>query len=159
MRVTLRAMRFAAVLMTFALCGCTFGAPPATVSTGTSSASVTAIDVNLTASTPQSTAAGTSGGYAPAVVSVRVGALLQFVNRDGFAHTASSFGGATYPTSSPLAATALNAAGSRLSTGFSTGTLAAGGSSQTILADVGGTYLYGCFFHYGAPMRAEIDVR
>jgi plastocyanin len=32
-------------------------------------------------------------------------------------------------------------------------------ASQTILADKPGTYLYGCYFHYSAPMRGAIIAR
>jgi plastocyanin len=32
----------------------------------------------------------------------------------------------------------------------------AGSGSQTVAADKAGTYLYGCFYHYGAPMRGAI---
>ena len=48
------------------------------------------------------------------------------------------------------------ARGTTLSGGFSSGALQPGSSSQTITADRAGTYLFGCFFHYGAPMRAAI---
>ena len=127
--------------------------------TGSASASATTIDVNLTASVPQTIAAGQAGGFAPLAIALATGTTFRFVNADGFAHTASSFGGATFPTASPIGSGALAQSGGTLSGGFSTGTLAAGGASQPILADAPGRYLYGCFFHYGAPMRAEIDVR
>jgi plastocyanin len=81
------------------------------------------------------------------------------VNIDSFAHTASSFDGAAFPAGSPLGGSALNTSGGRLSTGWTSGNLAAGASSQLLLADKAGTYLYGCFYHYGAPMRGAIVVQ
>jgi plastocyanin len=81
------------------------------------------------------------------------------VNVDSFAHTSSSFDGTAFPAGSPLGGGALNTFGDRLSTGWTSGNLAAGASSQSLLADKAGTYLYGCFYHYGAPMRGAILVR
>jgi plastocyanin len=43
-----------------------------------------------------------------------------------------------------------------VSGGFSSGAMQAGSSSQSITVDRAGTYLFGCFFHYGAPMRGAI---
>jgi plastocyanin len=57
-----------------------------------------------------------------------------------------------------LGASALQQFGDRLSQGWSGGTLQASTVSQPLLADQPGTYLYGCFFHYGAPMRGVIVV-
>ena len=125
-------------------------------------ATATLIDVSLTASSVVTTAYGASGGYQPAVTTVTAGTVVQFVNRDapGFTHTATSLGGATsFPAASPFGASALSVLGARLSTGWSSGALAPGAASQPLLADVPGTYLYGCFFHYGSPMRAAIVVR
>jgi plastocyanin len=81
------------------------------------------------------------------------------VNIDSFAHTASSFDGAAFPAGSPLGGSALNTSGGRLSAAWTSGNLAAGASSQLLLADKAGTYLYGCFYHYGAPMRGAIVVQ
>lgn len=115
------------------------------------------VDVNLTLDGSSQTSAGTAGGYAPAVTNVAVGTTLRFVNTDGFAHTATLVAGATtFPAGSPFTTSAQTQSGSALSQNWSSGTLAAGASSQTILVDHTGTYLYGCFFHYGAPMRAVI---
>jgi len=49
--------------------------------------------------------------------------------------------------------------GATLSGGWSSGTLGAGSGSQILLADKPGTYLYGCFFHYTAPMHGAILVQ
>jgi plastocyanin len=137
--------------------GCTPGAPPA----GTASAGVaaTTIDVSLTSSTTVTTAFGSSGGFTPPITTVALGTTLRFVNLDSFGHTASSFGGTTFPAASPLGNSAQFASGATLSGGWSSGTLGAGNASPVLLADKTGTYLYGCFFHYGSPMRGAIVVK
>lgn len=115
------------------------------------------VDVNLTLDGSSQTSAGTAGGYAPAATNVAVGTTLRFVNTDGFAHTATLISGATtFPAGSPFTTAAQTQSGSTISQNWSSGTLAAGASSQTLLVDHAGTYLFGCFFHYGAPMRAVI---
>jgi plastocyanin len=116
------------------------------------------VDVSLTASVVVATAYGSSGGFRPAVTTVPLGATLRFVNADSFAHTSTSLDGASFPDASPFGAAALHAGGATLSGGWTSGALAPGTASQTLLADKPGTYLYGCFFHYGAPMRAAIVV-
>ena len=156
-----RRVRSTSLLLLVALAACTPGAPPAgsssaVVSTSTSS---TTIDISLTTSTVVTTAYGSAGGFAPSVVTVPLGSTIRFVNVDSFAHTASSFAGATFPAGSPLGGGALTAFGTALSTGWSSGSLAAGAASPPLLADRAGTYLSGCFFHYGAPMRAAIVVQ
>jgi plastocyanin len=141
------------------LTACTDGAPGSTSAGGSG---VTTIDVSLTAFAATSIAAGTSGGYAPAQLIVPVGTQIRFVNQDSFAHTASAVGGATFPASSPLTASALSpsASGAAISSGnWSSGNLAAGAASPVFTADAPGTYLFGCFYHYGAPMRGAIVVR
>ena len=141
------------------LTACTDGAPG---STSPGASGVTTIDVSLTAFAATSIAQGTSGGYAPAQLVVPVGTQLRFVNQDSFAHTASAVDGAAFPASSPLTANALtpSASGTPLSSGrWSSGNLAAGSSSPVFVADTPGTYLFGCFYHYGAPMRGAIIVR
>jgi plastocyanin len=91
---------------------------------------------------------------------VALGSTVRFTNSDGFAHTVTSISGAqTFPAAEPFDASALQAHGTTLSGGFSSGALQAGSSSQALLADRPGTYLYGCFFHYGAPMRGAIVVQ
>jgi plastocyanin len=105
------------------------------------------------------TAYGSGGGYAPLVTTVPVGTTLRFVNVDSFGHTATSLAGTAFPAASPFAGSAQITSGSTLSGGWSSGTLGAGTGSQVLIADTPGTYLYGCFFHYGAPMRGAIIVK
>jgi plastocyanin len=115
------------------------------------------IDVSLTQFSQSPTPYGTSLGYSPAVTTVSVGTQIHFVNIDSFAHTATAIPGATtFPSGSPFTAAALQQKGTTLSGGFSSGALQPNASSQSITADQPGTYLYGCFFHYGAGMRAAI---
>ncbi|MDB5072168.1 MAG: Copper binding protein plastocyanin/azurin family [Candidatus Eremiobacteraeota bacterium] len=158
-------MRVAALLLIPLLAGCTYGAPAAGAGSGapaggtTTTAATTTIDVSLTAATTTATPYGNAGGFAPVVTNVALGSMVRFVNVDSFAHTASSLNGTSFPASSPLGASALNVAGATLSGGWTSGTLGAGTGSQTLLADKAGTYLYGCFFHYGSPMRGAIVVK
>lgn len=149
-------MRVLPLLFCAALAGCTPGAPSA--GTGSGAAASTTVDVSLTSSVVATTPFGTSGGFAPAVVDVAVGTTIRFVNVDSFAHTATSLSGTSFPATSPFDAAAQLMAGGTLSGGWSTGTLGAGNGSQVLLADKPGTYLYGCFFHYTAPMRGAIVV-
>jgi plastocyanin len=149
-------VRLVARLLLFALAGCTSGAPPA--GGGSSAAATTVIDVSLTSSPVVATAYGSSTGYAPAVASVSLGTTIQFVNRDTFAHTATSVHGATFPVDPGFTSGALNPSGTRLSTGWTSGNLAAAAVSPPVLADVAGTYLYGCFYHYGGGMHGAIIV-
>jgi plastocyanin len=142
-----------------ALAACTDGAPG---SVGSGGSGTTTIDVSLTAFAPTITSPGVSAGYAPAQLSVPLGTQIRFVNTDSFAHTASAVNGTAFPPSSPLTASALtpSASGRSLSGGgWSSGNLAAGAASPVFVADTPGTYLFGCFYHYGAPMRGSIVVR
>lgn len=124
---------------------------------GGGGAQTTTVDVNLTLNPTTQTSAGSAGGYAPAVLNVAVGTLLRFHNSDGFAHTATAIpNSTTFPVGSPFSASAQTQSGTNLSQGWSSGTLQAGATSQAITVDRAGTYLYGCFFHYGGPMRAVI---
>lgn len=151
-------MRVVSLLLVTALAGCTPGAPPA--GGGTAAAASVTIDVSLTSSTVTATAFGSAGGFAPNVVTVPVGATVRFVNTDSFAHTATSIGmSSTFPATSPFGGSALQVFGNTLSSGWSSGALNAGTASQVLLADMPGTYLYGCFFHYGSPMRGAIVVQ
>lgn len=150
-------MRVVSLLLISVLAGCTPGAPSA--GTGVAVAATSTIDVSLTSDPVTATAYGSAGGYAPAVTTVSVGSTVRFLNSDSFAHTATSFGGTAFPSASPFGGSALNASGNTLSGGWSSGTLAAGAATPPLLADKPGTYLYGCFFHYGAPMRGAVVVR
>jgi plastocyanin len=144
------------VLALFAAVGCTPGAPPAG---GGGALAATVIDVSLTSAVVAATPYGSALGYMPTVATVSVGTTVQFVNRDSFAHTATSLHGSAFPTDPGFTSSALTPSGNRLSTGWTSGTLGAGASSPPLVADVPGTYLYGCFFHYGAQMRGAIVVR
>lgn len=135
------------VVLSLLLSACTNGA--ITPSSGSSGGNgVTTIDVNLTQH---------PDGYSPDMTTVAVGSSIRFTNSDGFAHTATAIPGATsFPAGSPFTASAQVQSGSSISQAWSSGTLAAGASSQTILIDRAGTYLFGCFYHYGSPMRGTI---
>jgi plastocyanin len=139
------------------LAGCTNGAPPA--GTASAAAAGTTIDVTLTSAPAAATAYGGGGGFAPLVTTVALGTTVRFVNVDSFAHTATSLDGTSFPSASPFSGSAQSTSGNTLSGGWSSGTLGAGTTSQVLLADKRGTYLYGCFFHYGAPMRGAIVVQ
>lgn len=140
------------------LSACTPGGLAATGGGGSSTATV--IDVNLTNHAPGPTPAGEGGGYAPLVTTVAVGTSIRFTNSDGFTHTATSINGATsFPSGFPFTSAALTQSGTTLSGGWTSGDMQAGTSSQTVVADKAGTYLFGCFHHYGSPMRAVIVVQ
>ena len=124
---------------------------------GGGGAQIQTIDVNLTLNPSTPTPAGNAGGYSPAVTNVAVGTFVRFVNSDGFSHTATAIPGTTtFPAGSPFSTTAQTQSGTAISQNWSSGNLPAGASSQQLLIDKAGTYLYGCFYHYGGPMRAEI---
>lgn len=150
-------MRLISLFLLSALAGCTPGAPPA--GAASAAAAATTIDVSLTSSPAAATAYGNAGGYSPLVTNVALGSTVRFLNVDSFAHTASSLSGTSFPPSSPFTGAALNQSGGTLSGGWTSGTLSPNGASQPLLADKAGTYLYGCFFHYGSPMRGAIVVR
>ena len=152
---------FASAALLGALCtACTPGASGTNAITGgtTGSGRTVVIDVSLTLYAAAATPEGTAGAYAPLVTNVSVGDNIQFTNRDGFANTATSIPSATtFPSGSPFSTSAQTQSGSTISQPWSSGTLPQTGSaSQSILVDKAGTYLYGCFFHYGAPMRGVI---
>ena len=138
--------------------GCTPGATHAIAASAVANSVVT-IDVNLTLEHPAMLAQGQAAGYSPIATTVSVGTGIRFTNTDSFAHTATSIGAlSAFPSASPFTASALQQSGTLLSQSWSTGTLQPGATSQTIVADQPGTYLYGCFFHYGSPMRAAAIV-
>ncbi|HEX5273980.1 MAG TPA: plastocyanin/azurin family copper-binding protein [Candidatus Rubrimentiphilum sp.] len=152
-------MRTKLCLVFLLLTACTNGGTM-TPSGGGGSTQIQTIDVNLTLNPSSQTPAGSAGGYSPAVTNVAVGTMVRFVNSDGFAHTATAIPGATtFPAGSPYSSSAQTQSGSAISQNWSSGTLPAGASSQTLLIDKAGTYLFGCFYHYGGPMRAEIVAR
>jgi len=132
---------------------CTAGGTP----TSTNAGGGITINVNLTLNAPVGTPYGESGGYAPPVTNVPVGSQIRFTNTDSFTHTATLIPNATkFPSGSPFGLSALQQHGTTVSGGFSSGAMQAGSSSQSITVDRAGTYLFGCFFHYGAPMRGAI---
>ena len=120
------------------------------------------IDVNLTLNLPVQTPYGESGGMKPPVTNVAVGDTVTFMNSDGFAHTSTSITPAqsenetSFPAGSPFGQKALTQTGTTLSGGWTSGALQAGETSQVVKVDKAGTYLFGCYFHYGAPMRGAI---
>jgi plastocyanin len=138
------------------LAGCTPGAPSA--GSGTTGTAATTIDVSLTSSTVTATAYGSAGGFSPSITTVALGSSVRFVNVDSFPHTATSIGATSFPAASPFGSSALDVSGNTLSGGWTSGSLGPGTASQILLADKSGTYLFGCFFHYGAPMRGAIVV-
>jgi plastocyanin len=121
------------------------------------------VDLNLTVyQNPTNTPYGQSLAIKPPVLDVAVGDSIVFKNADGFNHTSSSIpvadtnGETQFPSKYPFKSSALTQSGSTLSGGWSSGALQAGSTSQTVLADKAGTYLYGCFYHYSANMRGAI---
>jgi plastocyanin len=140
------------------LAGCTAGGVAPSVAGGASVADVTKIDVSLAAFPLQTTAAGPALGFSPEVTMVSVGSGVQFVNVDNTTHTATAIAGTTtFPATTPFSIAAITpSAGTNLSSGWTSGALQAGASSQVFLVDRPGTYLYGCFFHYSGNMRGII---
>lgn len=133
------------ILAFAALAACTPGAAGMPQGGG---AAGTTVDVNLTLH---------ADGYLPDTITVHVGSSIRFFNSDGFAHTATLIPGATsFPAGSPFGASAQTRSGSVVSQPWSTGSLSPKTGSQTITIDAAGTYLFGCFYHYGAPMRGTI---
>jgi len=128
-----------------------FANPVSTTKAPAGTGRIVTIDVNLTQH---------PDGYLPTDVTLNIGDAVNFNNSDGFNHTATLIPGATtFPTAYPFTAAALTETGSTLSSGWSSGALTAGSTSQTLIADKAGTYLYGCFYHYGHPMQATINVQ
>lgn len=141
-------------LFFIAVAGCTPGAAVAPSGGGGPAAST--IDINLTVHAAGASPYGTLAGYAAPVTIAAVGSTIRFINSDSFAHTATVIPSSTFPSGSPFTTSAQTQDGATLSGAWSTGILQAGASSQTLLVDQAGTYLYGCFFHYGSPMRGVI---
>jgi len=137
-------------LLAFALGAARASADPATVT----------ISLSLTKyTTVEAIGAGKVVGVHPAVVFVRVGDRIVFANDDSDHHTATSLLGATSFVADPRwTDDALHQTGSIGPTFWSTGDLAPGARSAPLIAQKAGTYLYGCFFDYGAGVRGEIVV-
>ena len=139
--------------------GCTPGAPAAPSSS--LQAGATVIHIGLGKFGPTQTQYGVVADYSPNPLIVPRGTVIQFVNDDGFDHTASSLGQGGFPPVGPPAS-AQNRSGTDLAqAGWSSGNLAGGAVSQTFTASTTGTYFYGCFYHYGlsTPMRGVIVVQ
>ncbi|TAM58876.1 hypothetical protein EPN52_09550 [bacterium] len=150
------------VAATVASVACTPNAQPATSSSATVPVGVPVqrVDLNLGANGPLQGTFGVLAGYAPNPATVAVGTVIVFHNSEGFPHTASAITGGTFPAASPFTLAALQPSGARLSQGqWSSGELQPGASSQPLTADAPGAYLYGCFFHYGSPMRGVLVVK
>ena len=161
MRSTMRALACAAIFSaTLLTAACTPGSATAPGGGNTPIANATLIHVSLLKYTPTSSQYGMVAGYSPNVVTVPVGSIVQFVNDDNFAHTASSVGSSGFPSGNPLSSTATTPQGNDLSsTAWSSGNLTGGSFSRGFTASVPGTYYYGCFYHYGTPMRGVIVVQ
>lgn len=160
----MRAAYLAALALALAAC------TPNGIGTGSSGASgggvTLTVDLNLTSyQNLTNTPYGQSLAIKPAVVNAAVGDTIDFLNSDGFAHTSTVLPVATtnnetqFPNKSPINGLGtLNAKGTTLSGGWSSGALQAG-ASYSVLADKAGTYLYGCHYHYSAAMRGAIVVQ
>ncbi|MBV9271145.1 MAG: hypothetical protein JO165_08625 [Candidatus Eremiobacteraeota bacterium] len=115
------------------------------------------IDIDLTTHAPADTPQGRAAGYAPLVTTVAVGTTIQFKNSDTFLHTASFVGTQpSFPDVPHFNGSETSHFGTAISQPWSTGALSPGTTSPSITIDVAGTYLYGCFYHYSAPMRGVI---
>lgn len=153
-----------AIALAAALASCTPNGLGSTGGGGGNGGGVThTVALNLTVyQNPTNTPYGESIAIKPAILMVAVGDTIVFKNADGFNHTATSIPAADttnetqFPNKYPFNSGALNATGATLSGGWSSGALQAGSTSQAVLADKAGTYLYGCFYHYSANMRGAI---
>jgi plastocyanin len=102
-----------------------------------------------------------------AVVTIPSGSSVVFTNLDsgGLPHTAALLGDATkkkanWPKSFTGGTTASKAGTDISTTGFTTGTISAGSTSATYVANVPGFYMFGCLFHYVSHgMRTVIIVK
>jgi len=150
----------AAVLaLTLGSAACTPGAISALSGNGIAGGS-TIIHVSLLKFAKHSSPYGDVAGYSPNVLTVQSGATVQFVNDDGFSHTASSVGTNGFPSGNPFSNSALTQSGKDLAhANWSTGSLQGGSASQTFTTTTPGTYYFGCFYHYNTPMRGVIIVQ
>ena len=141
------------------LAGCTPGAATATGGSKGAIANATIIHVSLLTYAPASSVYGQIAGYSPNPITVPRGSIVQFVNDDNFLHTATFVGTTSFPPR-PLPASSTIASGSDLATpGWSSGDLQGGAFSQGFTASTSGTFYYGCYHHYGSPMRGVIVVQ
>lgn len=123
-------------------------------------AGATIVSLNLSKYTAvQAIDGGPSVGVRPGTVRVHVGDRVVFMNDDTDHHTATSLVAAvTFVDDPRWTDDALRLTGS-IGPGFwSTGDLAPGQRSAPLVARKAGTFLFGCFFDYGAGMRGEIIV-
>jgi plastocyanin len=153
--------RRAWLLAAVAVCTIATSLPSAVCAAGSDGGSDAAV-VSLSLSkygNVQTIGAGTTAGVRPGILTVHVGDRVVFVNDDTDHHTATSLVGAGAFVDDPRwTDDALHAVG-EIGPGFwSTGDLAPGQRSAPLVAKRPGTYLYGCFFDYGAGMRGEIVV-
>lgn len=147
------------------LASCTPNGLGASAGGGEGGGTTHVIAINLTLSNPASSAYGQTGGFTPAVIMVNVGDTIVFKNTDSFPHTSNSIpvtlttNETQFPAKYPFNLSGTNplqASGNSLSGAWASGEIQAGATSQNIVVDKAGTYLYGCALHYGAPMRAAI---
>jgi plastocyanin len=150
---------FAIVAASLAASRCTPGALSQAAGPGTAAAGTAVIEVSLVQFGSAQTRYGTVGGYSPDPLVIRAGTVIQFHNRDSFAHTATLIGTSGFPLSNPLSAAALAPSGRDVAASWSTGDLNAGAFSQTLTASRPGVFYYGCQHHYGSPMRGLIIVQ
>ncbi len=158
-------MRYAfvplSVVAAIAVTGCTFGAPSASGRAASGAISgATIVEVSLLKYPPIQTDDGPAAGYNDANITVGRGAIIQFHNQDTFSHTATFINNTNWPAQDPFTTAALTQSGKDLAdAGWSTGELRAGAYSQGFVASRAAEYYYGCYYHYGTPMRGKITVR
>ncbi len=141
------------------LAGCTPGAPAAPTA-GSQAPTAVVVGVSLITYTTTPSPFGPVEGFNPGIVVVAHGTVIQFHNQDGFNHTATSIAGATFPSGSPIATSALTPTGTDVSQpNWSSGALAAGAYSRTFTTSAVGQYLFGCFYHYSDGMRGVVVVQ
>jgi plastocyanin len=105
-------------VLTVALASLTTGCSASTFGAGNAAPIATThiVVLNLTKYRPVSTPYGESGGYKPAVLTVRVGDTIVFMDSDTVGHTASYIASATrFPAGSPFGQSALTQHGTTLS--------------------------------------------
>jgi len=149
------------VAMAAGISACTPGAAttPSSLSRSPISGAII-VHVSLLKYGPSPSTFGTVAGYSPNPLTVSVGSIVQFVNDDNFTHTASFVSTTGFPVGNPLSSAAQTPSGTDLaSAGWSSGNILGGAFSQGFTASTAGTYYYGCFYHYGSPMRGVIVVQ